>query len=361
MAHRPTSADVARLAGVSRTTVSFVLNGREGIRISRATRERVVEAANLLGYQANASASQLARGASLTIGLILHMDAPQMAADALLPQLVHGLGQAAQGANYQVLIESLPPSDGSYRRLLHSHRVDGLIVSGPLVEDGELKGIFDDGFPVVIHGHAIEPSAPSVDVDNVAGARTAVAHLVEHGHNRIAMITNAPLSYASARDRVEGYKLALSDAGIEFDPGLVTEGNLLAQSGNAALTELRRERSFTAVFAASDAVALGAMGAARAAGLRIPDDLSFVGFDDIPLAADFDPPLTTIGIPAYDLGRTVGNILLAQIRGEPVPQRTLLDTALQVRKSVGTRSDRQQLERRMDNATLGVAERDARG
>ncbi len=332
---RPTSADVARLAGVSRTTVSFVLNGREDVRISPVTRERVVEAAKTLGYHANASASQLARGSSLTIGLVLRMDASQIVSDALLPELMRGLGDAARGADYQVLIESLPPTSGGYRRLLHSRRVDGLIVSGPVVEDGELSRVFSDGFPVVVLGHAVNATAPSVDVDNVAGARAAVDHLIRSGHSRIAMITNAPLTYISARERVAGYRLALENEGIEFDPTLVAEGAFLADTGHSAMTSLLQGRRFTAVFVASDAVALGAMGALRAAGLRVPADMSLVGFDDIPLAAHFDPPLTTVSVPALGLGETTGRVLLAQIRGEPVPQRTLLDTELTVRESVG--------------------------
>jgi DNA-binding LacI/PurR family transcriptional regulator len=331
---RAKSADVARLAGVSRTTVSFVLNGRKDIRISQATRERVLEAAERLGYQADAAAGQLARGDSLTIGLFLRMDASHIASDTLLPQIVQGLGEAARGANYQVLIESMPPAPGGYRRLLQSRRVDGLIVSGPLVEDGELYSVYDDGFPIVVQGHAVNPTVPSVDVDNVEGARAAVAHLVANGHTSIAMITNAPLTYVSAKERVDGYKLALQDAGIEFAPGLVAEGSFLAESGQTAMALLLESRHFTAVFIASDAVALGAMSAIRAAHLRIPEDISIVGFDDIPLAAHFDPPLTTVSVPAYNLGVTAGNVLLAQIKGEPVPQRSLLGTALQVRQSV---------------------------
>ena len=345
---RPTSMDVARLAGVSRTTVSFVLNARDDMSISPATRERVLEAATALGYHGNAPASQLARGASLTIGLVLRQDPGQVASDALLPQTVQGVGDAARGAGYQVLVESLPPAPGGYRRLLQSRRVDGLIVSGPLADDAELRRVFDDGFPIVLQGHVPMLSCPSVDVDNVAGAKAAVRHLIEGGHTSIAMITNAPLTYTSASERLAGYQLALTEAGIEFDPRLVAEGAFVAQSGFAAMAMLLEARPFTAVFVASDVLALGAMGAIRAGGLRIPTDISMVGFDDIPLAAYFDPPLTTVSMPAYALGKTAGDLLLAQIRGEAVPQRTLLDTELKVRKSVGPKASRRQPHRRAD-------------
>jgi LacI family transcriptional regulator len=333
---RPTSFDVARLAGVSRTTVSFVLNGRDDMSISISTRDRVIQAAKALGYEPSAPAAQLARGSSLTIGLVLRQDPGQVASDALLPQTVQGLGDAAREAGFQVLVESLPPVPGGYRRLLQSRRVDGLVVSGPLADDIELRRVLDDGFPIVLQGHVVTLNSPSVDVDNVAGAQAAVRHLIEQGHTRIAMITNAPLKYTSAAERLTGYQLALAEAGIEFDPRLIAEGAFVAQSGFEAMVRLLEKRPFTAVFVASDVVALGAMGAIRVTHLRIPADISVVGFDDIPLAAYFDPPLTTVRIPAYDLGRTAGNLLLAQIRGEPVPQRTMLDTEFKVRESVGS-------------------------
>jgi LacI family transcriptional regulator len=332
---RPTSFDVARLAGVSRTTVSFVLNGRDDISISQATKDRVFEAAKALGYEPNAPAAQLARGSSLTIGLALRQDPAQVASDALLPQTVQGVGDAALAANYLVLVESLAPVPGGHRRLLRSRRIDGLIVSGPIADDVELRRANDDGFPIVLQGHMPTLSAPSVDVDNVAGAKAAVRHLLDRGHTGIAMITNAPLTYTSAAERLDGYRLALSEAGIEFDPQLVAEGSFTAQSGLEAMAMLLKRRPFTAVFVASDVIALGAMGAVRAIGLRIPADISMVGFDDIPLAAHFDPPLTTVSVPAYALGKTAGDLLLALIRGEPVAQRTLLETELKVRESVG--------------------------
>lgn len=342
---RPTSFDVAHLAGVSRTTVSFVLNGRDDMSISQVTQDRVREAARTLGYEPSAPAAQLARGSSLTIGLALRQDPGQVASDALLPQIVQGVGDAARGANYLVLVESLPPLPGGYRRLLQSRRIDGLIVSGPLADDVELRRANDDGFPIVLQGHMPTLSAPSVDVDNVAGAKAAVSCLIEQGHTGIAMITNAPLTYTSAAERLDGYRLALIEAGIEFDPQLVAEGAFMAQSGFEAMAMLLQRRPFTAVFVASDVLALGAIGAVRAVGRRIPADISIVGFGDVPLAAHFDPPLTTVSIPAYALGKTAGNLLLALIRGETVPQRTLLETEFKVRESVGPASGRRRPSR----------------
>ncbi|HEX8939232.1 MAG TPA: LacI family DNA-binding transcriptional regulator [Candidatus Limnocylindrales bacterium] len=333
---RPTSADVAREAGVSRTTVSFVLNEREDVAISEATRRRVVEAAERLGYQPHAAARQLARGLTLTIGLVLRQSAEQIAADAVLPATVQGLTSAARRAGYQVMVEALPPDSGDYAQLLRSRRVDGLVVSGPRQDEADLVALQREGFPIVLQGSLAGLDVPSVDVDNRAGARDAVAYLLGLGHRRIACVTNAPLAYTSAAERLAGYREALEAAGIDFDESLVEAGSFDAGSGHAAMDALLRRTSFSAAFVASDVVALGALGAVRAAGGRVPRDLSVVGFDDISLAAYFDPPLTTIRVPAYDLGEAAGSALLARIAGEPVPARTLLGTELLVRGSAAS-------------------------
>ena len=189
---RPTSADVAALAGVSRTTVSFVINDRAGASIPVETRRRVEAAALELGYHPHGPARQLAAGASLTLGLVLRQSAEQVAADALLAETLWGLASAARAGGYRVLIEPLAPGDGTYADLLRSHRTDGLVVSGPRSDDDDLVALVRDGFPIVLQGSLPGLDAPSVDVDNRAGAAGAVEHLVELGHRRIGCITNAP-------------------------------------------------------------------------------------------------------------------------------------------------------------------------
>jgi LacI family transcriptional regulator len=331
---RPTSADVAREAGVSRTTVSFVLSGRTDVRISPRTRQRVLEAARRLGYHPHAPAQQLAGAASRTLGLVVRQDPEQVAVDALLPATLQGLTSAAQGAGYRVLVEALGGSDDGYGALLRSGRVDGLIVSGPRSTDDQLRCLHDEGYPIVLQGHLPGSGLPSVDVDNRLGARRAVDHLLELGHRVIGLITNAPLEYTAAAERLDGYRTALEEAGLTFDPTLVAEGAFVPESGRQAiLTLLARRPDCTAVFVASDVVALGALGGARSVGRRIPEDLSLVGFDDIPLAAFFDPPLTTLRIPAFELGHTAGRTLLDRLHGRPVEPRVLLATELVVRGS----------------------------
>ena len=332
---RPTSADVASRAGVSRTTVSLVLNDRSES-IPETTRRRVLEAARELGYHPDHSARGLAGGRSQTLALVLRQSAEQVAGDALLAETLRGLATAARSASFRVLVEPLTPGEATYGDLVRSGRADGLVVSGPLFDDPELADLVADGFPIVIQGHLPGASAPSVDVDNEASARLAVDHLLELGHRRIACITNAALTYTAAADRLAGYREALATAGVPAAAELVEEGAFDAASGHRAMTRILERGRPDAVFAASDVVALGAIGALRGAGLRVPDDVSIVGFDDVPLAAYFDPPLTSIRVPAYDLGLAAGHALLDRIAGREVPSRTLLPTELIVRASTGS-------------------------
>jgi LacI family transcriptional regulator len=315
--------------------VSFVLNERDES-IPEATRKRVLDAARELDYHPDHSARGLAGGRSQTLALVLRQSAEQVAGDALLAEVLRGLATAARSAGHRILVEPLSPGESTYGELVRSGRADGVVVSGPLFDDPELADLVRDGFPIVIQGHVPGSQAPSVDVDNTASARLAVDHLLELGHRRIACITNAPLVYTAAADRLAGYREALATAGQSADPALVEEGAYDAASGHRAMTRILERGRPDAVFAASDVIALGAIGALREAGLRVPYDVSVVGFDDVPLAAYFDPPLTSVRVPAYGLGLAAGRALLDRIAGREVPSRTLLSTELIVRASTGS-------------------------
>ncbi|HEX5148077.1 MAG TPA: LacI family DNA-binding transcriptional regulator, partial [Candidatus Limnocylindrales bacterium] len=174
---------MASRAGVSRTTVSLVLNDRSES-IPETTRRRVLEAARELGYHPDHSARGLAGGRSQTLALVLRQTAGQVAGDALLAETLRGLATAARSASFRVLVEPLTPGEATYGELVRSGRADGVVVSGPLFDDPELADLVADGFPIVIQGHLPGASAPSVDVDNEASARLAVDHLLELGHRR---------------------------------------------------------------------------------------------------------------------------------------------------------------------------------
>lgn len=326
---------MATEAGVSRTTVSFVLNARTDVKIPDETRRRVLEAAQRLGYHPHAPARQLAGGRSHILALVLRQTPEQVAGDAVLAETLRGLAAAARAKGFRVMVEPLAVDgpDASYADLLRSQHADGLIISGPRVDDLQLLDLIAEGFPIVLQGTLPGLGVASVDVDNAAGARGAVEHLLALGHRRIACVTNAPLVYTAAQARLDGYRAALAAAGIEADDSLIESGDFDAASGHAAMVRLLERTTFDAVFVASDVVALGAIGALREAGRRVPDHVSVVGFDDIPLAAYFDPPLTTVRLPAFELGQAAGRALLDRIAEPSAARRTLLPTELIMRAS----------------------------
>lgn len=338
---RVTSRDVARLAGVSRTTVSLVLNDVPNARISPETRRRVLEAARQLGYRPNAAARSLASQRAMTVGLVLCHPEEHVYTDPYLPQVLLGITSALRNTDYRLLIEAAPdPQAADYAALAVEKRIDGFIISGPRMDDTALLRLHQDGFPLVLLGTLPGVDIPSVDVDNARAAYTAVHHLVRLGHRRIGMITNGPLRYTASQERLAGYRQALERHGIPFNPDLVVEGNFTAASGEIAMQRLLEVRPLpTAVFVASDTVALGALRLLRERGLRVPEDIALVGFDDIPLAAYVDPPLTTVRLPAYELGREAAQMLLTLVEKRPLPRtRVLLDTSLVVRASCGALS-----------------------
>lgn len=340
MAKKITSEDVAREAGVSRTTVSFVLNNTPHTNISEETRQRVLEVARRLGYRPDAAARALARRETRIIGLVLCQSHDRVSADAFLPEVIRGLSHSAQSHGFKVLLE--PVEDvtrpDAYIALVQERRIDGIVLSGPRSDDAQLPRLIAEGFPLVLLGQLQGVRAHFADVDNVAGARRAVEHLLDLGHTRIALITNAPLHYTASRDRLQGYREALMARGLPVDEHLIRLGDFRSESGYAAMQSLLNlPEPPTAVFAASDVVAFGAVSAIKDRGLRIPDDIALVGFDDVPLARYVDPPLTTIRLPAWELGARAGALLLEIIAhgNSDEPLSVLLPTELVVRESCG--------------------------
>jgi DNA-binding LacI/PurR family transcriptional regulator len=338
-----TSQDVADLAGVSRTTVSFVLNNVPGMKISEETRQRVLEAARQLNYYPTSAARTLASGKTRRIGLVLCEQREHLMADAFLPAFLRGVSDLAHQEGYRVVFQSAEDSTGetTYGDLLHEQHVDGLIVSGPRSDDFQLSRLQEEGYLLVLHGRLPDCALPFIDVDNIGGAHKAVSHLVGLGHSRIGLITNAPLSYTSSQDRLTGYRQALQEAELPFEDELVRYGEFSPESGRRAMESLLAlPTPPSAVFVASDVVALGAMAAVRERGMRIPQDVALVGFDDIFLAAYVSPPLTTVRLPAYGLGWAAGDMLIRFINEDqpPVERQMLLASELVIRQSCGGNS-----------------------
>jgi DNA-binding LacI/PurR family transcriptional regulator len=334
-----TSQDVADLAGVSRTTVSFVLNNVPGMKISEETRQRVLEAAQQLNYYPASAARTLASGKTHRIGLVLCEQRDHLMADAFLPPFLRGVSDLAHQESYRVVFQSAEDKAGetSYVGLLREQHVDGLIVSAPRSDDSQLSRLYEEGYPLVLHGRLPDCALPFVDIDNVGGAHKAVSHLIGLGHRRIGLITNAPLSYTSSQDRLTGYRQALQGAALPLDDELVRYGEFSPQSGRKAMESLLAlPFPPSAVLVASDVVALGAMAAVRKQGIRIPQDIALVGFDDIFLAAYVSPPLTTVRLPAYGLGWAAGDMLIRLINEDDlVEKQMLLESELVIRQSCG--------------------------
>ncbi|HID89624.1 MAG TPA: LacI family transcriptional regulator [Anaerolineales bacterium] len=338
---RPTSRDVARLAGVSRTTVSLVLNNVPDVKISPETRQRVLDAARQLNYYPDISARRLVSGKTHTVALVWHRGPDSTYRDAFLPGLLQGITRAARHYGYHLLFRPIDPDDPDdvYVELARGHHTDGLVLSGPRADDPHLLDLYQDGFPLVLHGQLPGTDIPSVDVDNVRGAIQAVRHLLALGHRRIGMITNAPLAYISSRQRLDGYRQALEEAGLPYDPELVRFGDFDEESGREAmLSLLDLPTPPTGIFVASDMVAIGALRAILDQGLRVPEDIAIVGFDDIAAARFVSPPLTTIRVPAFALGWTAGELLIRIIEHDrPEQTQVLLETDLIVRRSCGAK------------------------
>jgi DNA-binding LacI/PurR family transcriptional regulator len=336
MKNRPTSYDVAKLANVSRTTVSLVLNNVKSIQINESTRQRVVEAAIQLNYIPDITGRRLASGKSFNLGLVVRLNPEEMYSDALLLKVLLGVEQAAEQADYHVLFKPLSTIDfNGYSQLILGRHVDGIVLAFPREDDREIIRIQAQGFPVILIGQLPGFDIPYVAVDDLGGAKEATKHLIEQGHTHIGMITNASLKYISTQQRIEGYRQALIEAGITPKENLISYGSFNPSSGFYAMQQLLNLRNrLTAVFIANDSVAIGAIRAIKQQGLSIPDDIALVGFNDIPMAEYIDPPLSTIRLPATELGEAAARNLCKLVAGESLEQSGIqLSTNLVVRSS----------------------------
>lgn len=343
-AKRVTSRQVAKLAGVSQTTVSFVLNNVDGMNISEETRERVLQAARELNYVPDVAARNLARGSSANMGLVLVQPHREIFIDEYVPQVLTGISEATRKNGYRILVELVEDSShpSAYIDLIRGKEIAGMIVNlnNPAEEDVQkLVHYVRDGFPIVMLDTWHE-SLYSVTVDKMAGVRQVVQHLIDLGHERIACIPYAPpLDNYHANHRLVTYKETLEASGLTYDESLVRHGEYDPSTGYAAMKSLLQDGPHpTAVYAMNDVMALGAITAIQDAGLRVPQDIAVVGFDDIRLARFTTPALTTVYEPDIEHGRQAANMLFRLIREEPIEEgQIVLDTRLVIRDSCGYR------------------------
>lgn len=318
----PTSAEVARRAGVSRTTVSFVLNGVLNRGISEATRARVLAVAEELGYRPNIAARTLAGGASATVGLVMPQ-AAHLYDDVFLAHLVGSINEACHRAGLKMLIESTDGEGrepGGFVDLVRSRRIDGLIVVNlRRSEHDHLRQIAAAGIPLVVLGSGRDGTGDfhTLGTDNHRGATLAVNHLLDLGHRCIAHVGFAPSEFHSVSGRESGWRDALLARGLAPEPSWVAHADISAESGWRATRELlARGVPFTALFVGNDTVAFGALRALREAGRRVPEDVAVVGYDDLPLAPFAEPPLTTVRTDPIAHGHEAMALLLALMAGQ---------------------------------------------
>lgn len=331
--NRPaTIQDVADLAGVSIATVSRVVNGKSPV--VAATAQRVLDAIRALNYVPRAAARILASKRTNTLGLSV----PEISGEFFAPML-RGIEAAAGAAGFDLLIHTTAYKKPEMRhQTLGEHNTDGLLVFIGGLEAAELERLNAIGFPVVFL-HQTPPEGlniPVVTVENKKGAMLAVDHLIEtHGCRRIVYLSG-PAGNEDAGWRERGYRAALENHAIPLDPALIIPGNFSSRASAESVAKLLESgQQFDAIFSGDDMAAVGALSALREAGLRVPEDVRLVGFDDISLARHLTPPLTTIHAPTEAVGQIATQLLLRLVQHEAVELEVLLPTELTIRQSCG--------------------------
>jgi LacI family transcriptional regulator len=334
---RPTQSDVAKLAGVSQSMVSYILNENTNLKISKETRQRVFEAMTRLGYVPNNLARSLRSGQTQTVGLVVPDNSNPFFAEIArqIEDLVFERGFSLILCN----TDGDAHKESTYVDVLLTKQVDGVILISANGSTASLEHLQQSGIPYVLTDRNIEGvHADLVLVDNLVGGYLATRYLVELGMRRIACISG-PVRTSSG-DRVKGYEKALAEAGIDLDPSLIVASTYTIEGGIASMNSLLDSGPAPdGLFACNDMIALGAMRAAREHGLRVPQDLSVVGFDDIVLAHAIEPQLTTISQPISEIVREVTRLLFVRIEQkmetvkEIEAQRIVLQPQLIVRNS----------------------------
>lgn len=330
---KPTIADVAREAGVSKGLVSFALNDRPGV--SPETRERILSVAQTLGWRPSLRARSLSTSTAFALGLVIARDPDIIAGDPFFPALISGIEIALAPAG-QALVLSMVADEASeidaYRRLAENGRVDGVILTDLRRGDSRIALVESLGLKAVTLGHpdVISPF-PAVSLDDAPGIRSAVAHLVELGHRRIAHV-GGPRTMLHGGRRAESFQSALRDAGL--DDSLVVETDFTAADGGRATSILIEafDRP-TAIVYANDPMAIAGLGVAQRAGLQVPGDLSITGFDGSDVGRYIHPSLTTVTTAAQLWGTRAAELLLRVIAGDDVGDIELDPAQLVVRES----------------------------
>lgn len=336
---RPTIRDVAQRAGVSKGAVSFALNGRPGV--ADETRERILRAADELGWRPNASARALSKRRSLAIGLVLARPPAQIGNDPYFGQLLAGMEEILAVQGYALVMSVVGDNEAevaTYRRLVSDQRIDGAVLIDPRADDPRYPLLAELEIPAVVVGDPVWTCAhPYIAADERPVVQEAVRHLIDLGHRRIGHVSG-PLNVAHAVVRERAWRDAMADAGLDCCESV--DGGFSAEGATTATERLLDDdRPPTAIVYANDIMAIAGMGVARERGLRVPDDLSIVGYDDITLAQHIDPPLTTIRQDPVAAGRIAAARLLATLNGTGPEHVTPPEPTFVLRESTAPPSD----------------------
>lgn len=322
MTSKLTIRDIARLAGVSKSTVSRVLNSHPNV--DSETRERILNVMREHGFIPNAAATGLAKGHSRLIGFLVPALTWELVADVL-----QGAAAILEDTQYEIILYSASPEKDFSQvidRMLSTNMAVGILALLHMQSPQHLVELHNQGLPVVLINHvATHVELPQVYVDNVEASYTAIRHLLDTGHRRIGFILGLP-EFQCTHDRYEGYCKALSEAGIPLDPTLVLQGDYQCEGGSeCAHRFFSMSEPPTAIFASNDLTAYGVLEAANEQGVQIPQDMALIGFDDIPPSAHMQPALTTVHQPFREMGRSAAQLLLTMIH-----QRESLSTEQQI-------------------------------
>ncbi len=331
-----TLKDIARETGFSVTTVSRALNDYDDV--AEETKARIKQVAQELGYYPSATAQQLQKRRTDTIGFVIPTFGPRFS-DPYFSELLAGIGNEAAEQDLDLLVSTRSPDEEeereTYRRLVNSRRVDGLLVVRTRREDWRVAYLAEQGLPFVAFGRSdLALDFPWLDVDGASGMEQVTQHLIDRGHRRIACIS-APENLMFCYYRMDGYKRAMEKDGLCFSEDMVAIGDLTQQGGRQAAHQLLNlSPPPTAIVVCNDLMALGAYKAAHEQNLVIGQDIAITGFDDIPLAEHAHPPLTTVHQPIYQIGTTICRTLIQLVRQEELEERhVLLEPQLIVRES----------------------------
>ncbi|HEX9991066.1 MAG TPA: LacI family DNA-binding transcriptional regulator [Chloroflexia bacterium] len=338
-----TLEQIAEQAGVSRSTVSRVMNDHPSV--DDDTRARVLSVAERLNYQPNMAARSLAAGRTRILGLVIPMGVSALFTDPYFPLLIQGISSACSANDHSVMLWIAEPEyeRRTIRQALQGGMIDGVILASALMDDPMLEALRKRGLPFILVGrHPSDDHLSYVDVDNKSAARDMVSYLIRLGYERVATITG-PKNMIAGADRLQGYLTALKERRVATNADLIVEADFTEEGGYIAMQHLLPFAP-DAVFAASDAMALGALRALRDAGKRVPDDVAVTGFDDVPFAARTDPPLTTVRQPIQPMGALAAETLINMIsHPDGQPHRVLLPTELIIRASCGSNVRRQKV------------------